>query len=57
MNTTAPRIVLDTNILIASIGKKSPFRWIFDCVIEGRIHVLTLVEFEQHYIDEMKESD
>ena len=27
MNTTAPRIVLDTNILIASIGKKSPFRY------------------------------
>ncbi len=37
MNTTAPRIVLDTNILIASIGRKSPFRWIFDCVIQGRI--------------------
>jgi uncharacterized protein len=37
MNTTAPKVVLDTNILIASIGKKSPFRWIFDCVILGKI--------------------
>lgn len=37
MNTTAARIVLDTNILIASIGRKSPFRWIFDCVIQGEI--------------------
>jgi len=37
MNTTAPKVVLDTNILIASIGRKSPFRWIFDCVIEGKI--------------------
>lgn len=37
MNTTALKIVLDTNILIAIIGKKSPFRWIFDCIIDGRI--------------------
>lgn len=37
MNTTALKIVLDTNILIAVIGRQSPFRWIFDCVVEGKI--------------------
>ena len=37
MNTTAPKLVLDTNILIASIGTRSPYRWIFDCVVDGRI--------------------
>ncbi|CAN5440526.1 hypothetical protein BH20ACI1_BH20ACI1_28370 [soil metagenome] len=37
MNTTALKLVIDTNIFIAIIGKKSPFRWIFDCLIEGRI--------------------
>ena len=37
MNITALKVVLDTNILIAVIGKKSPFRWIFDCIIQGRI--------------------
>lgn len=37
MNTTALKVVLDTNILIASIGRKSPFRWIFDSAIQGRI--------------------
>ncbi len=37
MNTTALKIVLDTNILIAIIGRRSPFRWIFDCIIEGKI--------------------
>lgn len=37
MNITALKIVLDTNILIAVIGRKSPFRWIFDCIIEGKI--------------------
>ena len=37
MNITALKVVLDTNILIAVIGRKSPFRWIFDCIIQGRI--------------------
>lgn len=37
MNTTALRIVLDTNILIAIISRKSPFRWVFDCIINGKI--------------------
>ncbi len=37
MNTTALKIVLDTNILIAIIGRNSPFRWIFDLIIEGKI--------------------
>ncbi len=37
MNITALKVVLDTNILIAVIGRKSPFRWIFDCIIQGKI--------------------
>lgn len=37
MNITAPKLVLDTNILIASIGTRSPFRWIFDCLIAGKV--------------------
>ncbi len=37
MNTITPRIVLDTNILITIIGKKSPFRWIFDHIISGKL--------------------
>ncbi len=37
MNITALKIVLDTNILIAVIGRKSPFRWIFDCLINGSL--------------------
>jgi len=35
MNTTGIRLVIDTNIIIAIIGKKSPFRWIFDKIIIG----------------------
>jgi putative PIN family toxin of toxin-antitoxin system len=37
MNTTGFKIVLDTNIFIAIIGKQSPFRWIFDKIIEGSL--------------------
>jgi putative PIN family toxin of toxin-antitoxin system len=37
MNTTGLRLVLDTNILIAIIGRKSPFRWIFDQLLTGQI--------------------
>lgn len=35
MSTTALKIVIDTNIFIAIIGKKSQFRWIFDAIIAG----------------------
>lgn len=39
MNTSALKIVIDTNIFIAIIGRKSPFRWIFDCIINGKIRL------------------
>lgn len=39
MNTTALKLVIDTNIFIAIIGKKSSFRWIFDCIIQGKIRL------------------
>ncbi|KHD06700.1 nucleotide-binding protein [Candidatus Thiomargarita nelsonii] len=35
--TDFTKIVLDTNILIAIIGRKSPFRWIFDQIIAGKL--------------------
>lgn len=35
MSTTGVRIVLDTNILIAIIGRRSPYRWVFDEIING----------------------
>lgn len=37
MNIIALRIVVDTNILIAVIARKSPYRWIFDCIIQGKL--------------------
>ncbi|MDZ7897745.1 MAG: putative toxin-antitoxin system toxin component, PIN family [Arcicella sp.] len=59
MNTTALKIVVDTNILVAIIGKKSPFRWIFDCLINGKLAlcVSTEILLEYQEILEQKNGD
>lgn len=49
MNTTALRVVLEVNILIAIIGKRSPFRWIFDCIADGRIALCVTTEILLEY--------
>ena len=49
MNTTAVKVVIDTNILIAIISKKSPFRWIFDCIIKGKITLCVSTEILLEY--------
>jgi putative PIN family toxin of toxin-antitoxin system len=49
MNITAVKVILDTNILIAIIGKQSPFRWIFDCMISGRIILCVSTEILLEY--------
>jgi len=45
------KIVLDTNVLIAIIGRRSPYRWLFDYLIEGRIALCVtneiLLEYEE----------
>ena len=45
------RIVLDTNILVAIIGRRSPYRWLFDYLIEGRLALCVsneiLLEYEE----------
>ncbi|MEM0994249.1 MAG: putative toxin-antitoxin system toxin component, PIN family [Bacteroidota bacterium] len=51
MSTTAVKIVLDTNVFIATIGKSSPHRWIFDAIIDGTftlcISTSILLEYEE----------
>ncbi len=48
---TVVRIVLDTNVFISCIGKNSPFRWIFDGILEGRFELCVshdiLLEYEE----------
>ena len=49
MSTTALKVVLDVNILVAIIGKASPFRWVFDCIIDGRISLCVTTEILLEY--------
>lgn len=50
------KIVLDTNILLACIGRRSPYRWLFDAIIDGRIALALSTEiiFEYQEILERK---
>ncbi len=57
MNITALKIVIDTNILIAIIGKKSPFRWIFDCLINGKLALCVSTEILLEYQEILEEKN
>ena len=39
MNTTEVKVVIDTNIFITIIGRKSPDRWIFDKIRNGKLQL------------------
>lgn len=45
------RVVLDTNILLPSIGSRSPLRWIFDALLDGTFTLIAstpiLLEYEE----------
>ncbi len=45
------RVVLDTNVLLASIGTRSPLRWLFDALLDGRFTLVVstpvLLEYEE----------
>jgi predicted nucleic acid-binding protein len=45
------RVVLDTNVLLVSIGRQSPFRPIYDALLRQRLVLVTstsiLLEYEE----------
>lgn len=45
------RVVLDTNALLISIGKKSQYRPIFDSLINGDINIVVTNEIISEYIE------
>jgi len=45
------KIVLDTNVLLISIAKKSPHRPIFDAIIEGKIRLVLTNEILSEYAE------
>lgn len=48
---TELRVVLDTNILLVSIAKKSPYRLIFDAIISGQIRLIISNEILSEYTE------
>lgn len=49
MNITGEKVVVDTNIFITIIGKKSPNRWIFEKIIKGEIELCVSSEILWEY--------
>ena len=49
MSITGERVVIDTNIFITIIGKKSPNRWIFEKIIKGEIELCVSSEILWEY--------
>ncbi|MFA6402669.1 MAG: putative toxin-antitoxin system toxin component, PIN family [Salinivirgaceae bacterium] len=51
MNTTEVKVVIDTNIFITILGRKSPNRWIFHKIINCELHLCVsseiLFEYEE----------
>jgi uncharacterized protein len=51
MNTTEVKVVIDTNIFITILGRKSPNRWIFDKIRNGKLQLCVssevLLEYEE----------
>jgi len=46
-----PKIVLDTNVLLQSIGRKSDYRPIFDALLNGAIRLVTTNEILSEYVE------
>lgn len=49
------RVVLDTNSLLVCIGKRSPYRPIFNALLEGSIQLLISNEILNEYVEKLEE--
>jgi putative PIN family toxin of toxin-antitoxin system len=49
------RIVLDTNVLLVSIGTNSPYRPIFDSILNGNVKLLLSTGIYLEYLEKLEE--
>ena len=49
------RIILDTNCLIVSVPKRSPFRWIYDKVLTNELELVVSTEILLEYEEQLSE--
>ena len=45
------RIVLDTNVLVASISRKSPFHWVWVAFLEGKYQLCVTTDILDEYAE------
>jgi putative PIN family toxin of toxin-antitoxin system len=45
------RIVLDTNVLVASISKKSPFHWVWQSFLQGKYKLCVTTDILNEYAE------
>jgi uncharacterized protein len=55
MSITGERVVIDTNIFITILGKKSPNRWIFEKIMKGEIELCVSSEILWEYEEVLAE--
>lgn len=49
------RVVLDTNILLVSISRRSPYHWVFQKLIEGAYQISVTTEILAEYSEKIEE--
>jgi len=45
------RIVLDTNVLVASISQKSPFHWVWEAFVQGKYQLCITTDILDEYAE------
>lgn len=45
------RIVLDTNVLVASISRKSPFHWVWEAFVQGKYQLCITTDILDEYAE------
>ena len=49
------RIILDTNCLLVSVPKRSPFRWIYDKILTNELELVVSTEILLEYEEQLSE--
>lgn len=47
------RIILDTNCLLVSVPKKSPFRWVFNAILADEVELVISTEILLEYEEQL----
>jgi putative PIN family toxin of toxin-antitoxin system len=49
------RLVVDTNILIASLSSRSPFHWFMQLILQEKVEIFVTTEIVMEYEEKLKE--